>query len=105
MSPVLTAAGPPGANREDAISPISEQRDEMLERIRGGLRAVAVLIASPTLFFGLNQQLAIPDRLAKATSCVARLRAGNGNQSDESRSGRGRATIRDVIASHHEFMF
>ena len=37
--------------------------------------AVAVLTASSTFFSGLNQQLGIPDRLAKATTCVARLRA------------------------------
>jgi hypothetical protein len=37
--------------------------------------AVAVLTASSTLFSGLNQQLAIPDHLAKATICVSRLRA------------------------------
>lgn len=37
--------------------------------------AVAVLTACSTLFSGLNQQLAMPDRLAKATTCVARLRA------------------------------
>lgn len=36
---------------------------------------VAVLTACGTLFSGLNQQLAIPDRLAKAEACVARLRA------------------------------
>jgi len=39
--------------------------------------AAAVLTASSTFFSGLNQQLAIPDHLAKAAICVARLRAGD----------------------------
>ena len=141
------------------MSANSEQRDAMLERIRGGLRtsearvrtlrrrssqfvlvnlvsgalatvvaglaaaagpvagtgphawkltcaAVAVLAASSTFFSGLNQQLAIPDRLAKATICVARLRAlemeitvTNRNLEEVMRQ------YEDLVASHQEFIF
>ena len=141
------------------MSAISEQRDAMLERIRGGLRtaegraqnlrrrssqlilvnlvcgalgtvvsglaaaagpvagtgphawkltcaAVALLTASSTFFSGLNQQLAVPDHLAKATMCVARLHAlemeitvTNRDLADVTRQ------YEDLIASHQEFMF
>ena len=67
---------------------------------------VAVLTASSTLFSGLNQQLAIPDRVAKATTCVARLRAlemeitvTNRDLADVTRQ------YEDVVASYQEFMF
>lgn len=141
------------------MSTTSEQRDAMLERIRGGLRtaegraqnlrrrssqlilvnlvcgalgtvvaglaaavgpvagtgphawkltcaAVAVLTASATFCSGLNQQLGVPDRLAKATICLARLRAlemeitvTNHDLADVTRQ------YEDLVASHQEFMF
>ena len=140
------------------MTPTSEQREAMLERIRDGLRtaedraqslrrrssrftlvnlacgalgtlvaglaaaggpmagtgphawkmtcaAVAVLTASATLFSGLNQQLAIPDRLAKATTCVARLRA---LEMEITVTHRDLAEVtrqyEDVLASYQEFM-
>jgi hypothetical protein len=36
---------------------------------------IAALTACATLLAGLNQQLSIPDRLARATACAGRLRA------------------------------
>jgi hypothetical protein len=141
------------------MSPLSDQRDEMLGRIRGGLRtaearvqnlkrrssqfilvnlvcgalgtavsglaaaagpvagtgphawkltcaAVALLTASSTFFSGLNQQLAVPDHLAKAIMCVARLRA---LEMEITETNRDLAEVtrqyEDVVASYEEFMF
>jgi hypothetical protein len=68
--------------------------------------AVAVLTACATLFSGLNHQLAIPDRLAKATTCVARLRA---LEMEITVTHRDLAEItrqyEDVVAGYQEFMF
>ena len=141
------------------MTPTSEQRDAMLERIRDSLRtaenraqslrrrssryilvnlvcgalgtvvaglaaaagpmagtgphawkvtcaAVAVLTAAATLCSGLNQQLAIPDRLAKPTTCVARLRA---LEMEITVTHRDLAEVtrqyEDVVGSYQEFMF
>ncbi len=67
--------------------------------------AVAVLTASSTLFSGLNQQLAIPDHLARATNCVARLRALEMEitvtQRDLTEVTR---QYEDVVANYQEFL-
>jgi hypothetical protein len=63
-----------------------------------------VLTATSTLFPGLNQQLAIPDHLAKATICVARLRALEMEMKEMNRD-LGETTIRGCGREHEEFMF
>jgi hypothetical protein len=164
LFPLLDAASSerghsPGAGREDAMSPVPQQRDEMLERIRSGLATaearaqnlkqrssqfilvnlicgalgtvvsglaaaagpvagtgphawkltcatVAVLTASSTFFSGLNQQLAIPDQLAKAMICVARLRALEMEITEMNRDlAEVTRQYEDVVASYQEFMF
>jgi hypothetical protein len=141
------------------MSPLSEQRDEMLARIRSGLRTaearvqnlkrrssqfvlmnlvcgalgtvvsglaaaagpvagtgphawkltcatVALLTASSTFFSGLNQQMAVPDHLAKATMCVARLRALEPEITEMNRDlAEVTRQYGDVVASYEEFMF
>jgi len=68
--------------------------------------AVAVLTASSTFFSGLNQQLAIPDHLAKATTCMARLRALEMEMTEMNRDLADVARqYEDVVASYDEFMF
>ncbi len=68
--------------------------------------AVAVLTASSTFCSGLNQQLAIPDRLAKATACVARLHA---LEMEITVTNRDLAEVtrqyEDVVANYQEFVF
>jgi len=68
--------------------------------------AVAVLTASSTFFSGLNQQLAIPEHLAKATTCVARLRALEMEMTEMNRDlAEVTRQYEDVVASYEEFMF
>jgi len=67
---------------------------------------VATLTACATLFPGLNQQLSIPDRLAKANICVGRLRALEIGISVTQRDPTEVATeYQDVCSAYHEFMF
>ena len=78
-----------------------------------GLSGWKVTCAVPTVFTacaticsGLNQQLAVPDHLAKATACIGRLRA---LEIEITVSGRNPAEVakeyQDLAASYEEFMF
>lgn len=69
--------------------------------------AVATIFtACATICSGLNQQLAVPDHLAKATACVGRLRA---LEIEITIAGRNFADVakeyEQLVASYGELMF
>lgn len=69
--------------------------------------AVATIFtACATICSGLNQQLAVPDHLAKATACIGRLRA---LELEVTVGGRNPAEVAkeygELATSYEEFMF
>jgi hypothetical protein len=67
---------------------------------------VATLTACATLFPGLNQQLSIPDRLAKANICVGRLRGLEIGLTVTQRDPTEVAgEYQEVCSAYHEFVF
>lgn len=67
---------------------------------------IATLTACATLFPGLNTQLSIPDRLAKANTCVGRLRGLEIGITVTHRDPAEVATeYQEVASTYHEFMF